>query len=94
MILGFPSSVIGFPIFWQCWVDKVHQDAEEEEENVNQIPVPPAIGKEILQNLIHVTLRNSQGIFILILYQVCIWLAGKTTVTVSFLQPSSFSDAK
>lgn len=34
LTLGFPSSHIGFPIFGQCWIEEVPQDAEEEKENV------------------------------------------------------------
>lgn len=30
VILRFPSSDIGFPMFWQRWIEKVLQDAEEE----------------------------------------------------------------
>lgn len=51
MILGFPSGDTGFPAFWQCWREKVPQDAEK--EKVNYIKVPPAVGKEASSNLIH-----------------------------------------
>lgn len=29
VVLGFPSGDTGFPAFWQCWREKVPQDAEK-----------------------------------------------------------------